>query len=84
MITVYVIESLIDATWYTGMALNAEVRLKEHNKGKNRFTKGHMPWKIIYTEQHSNWASARKREIYLKSAAGKIWLKKLLHGGIPA
>jgi predicted GIY-YIG superfamily endonuclease len=32
------------------MALDADKRLKEHNQGKNRYTKGHLPWKIIYTE----------------------------------
>lgn len=78
MITVYVIESLADQTWYTGMAMDPEHRLKDHNGGKNRFTKGHMPWKIIYTEAHPNWAQARVREKYLKSAAGKIWLTKHL------
>jgi predicted GIY-YIG superfamily endonuclease len=52
MVTVYVIESITDLTWYTGMALNAESRLKEYNAGKNRFTKGHLPWRIIYTEEH--------------------------------
>jgi len=62
MVTVYVIESFKDGTWYTGMALNAEARLKEHNAGKNTFTKGHKPWKIIYSEQHSSWAEARLRE----------------------
>jgi len=41
MITVYVIASLTDQTWYTGMAKNAQDRLQEHNQGKNRFTKGH-------------------------------------------
>ncbi len=76
MITVYVIESITDQTWYTGMALDAVVRLKEHNGGKNRFTKGHLPWKIIYTEFHPDWNEARTREKYLKSTAGKNWLKK--------
>jgi predicted GIY-YIG superfamily endonuclease len=80
MVTVYVIESLLDGIWYTGMALYAENRLKEHNAGKNRFTKGHRPWKIIYTEQHPDWEVARKREKYLKSSAGKTWLKKLISG----
>lgn len=79
MVTVYVIESITDQTWYTGMALDAEARLKEHNDGKNRFTKGHLPWKIIYTEVYPDWASARIREKYLKSAAGKKWLAKQLH-----
>ena len=78
MITVYVIESITDQTWYTGMALDAVVRLKEHNGGKNRFTKGHLPWKTIYTEIHPDWVTARIREKYLKSAAGKKWLAKQL------
>jgi predicted GIY-YIG superfamily endonuclease len=64
------------------MAKDALNRLKEHNTGKNRFTKGHRPWKIIYTELQPNWELARKREKYLKAAAGKSWLKKLLtYGG---
>ena len=78
---VYVIESVSDQTWYTGMALNPERRLAEHNAGKNRFTKGHRPWKNIYLEEHENWQQARMREKYLKSAAGKKWLKKILAAG---
>ncbi len=80
MVEVYVIESLSDQTWYTGIALEAEARLKEHNNGKNRFTKGHLPWKIIYKEPHQDWSSARVREKYLKSAAGKRWLTGFLGG----
>ena len=45
MVEVYVIERLMDATWYTGIALSAQKRLKEHNHGKNRFSKGHFPGK---------------------------------------
>jgi predicted GIY-YIG superfamily endonuclease len=90
MITVYVLESFADATWYTGMAKDVLRRLKEHNDGKNRFTKGHRPWKIIYTETHPSWAEARPREKYLKTSAGKNWLKKHLaenggkKGSLPA
>jgi putative endonuclease len=81
VVTVYVLESLQDETWYTGMALDANKRLVEHNSGKNRFTKGHRPWKIIYTEDHTDWSTARPREKYLKTAAGKNWLIKKLKGG---
>jgi putative endonuclease len=73
---VYVIESLTDGTWYTGMTKDAVKRLHDHNSGKNRFTKGHRPWKIIYIEHHPDWATARVREKYLKTAAGKRWLKE--------
>jgi len=72
---VYVIESLTDETWYSGMAKDAVKRLHDHNSGKNRFTKGHRPWKIIYIEHHPDWTTARVREKYLKTAAGKRWLK---------
>ena len=84
MVTVYVLISLKDEATYVGMALDAAKRLKEHNSGKNRYTKAHLPWKIIYTEEHPDWAAARIREKYLKSTAGKNWLKKHFdfHGGI--
>jgi putative endonuclease len=60
MVVVYVIESLSDQTWYTGMAQEVQHRLHEHNAGKNRFTKGHRPWKIIFTEQFPDWETAGK------------------------
>jgi putative endonuclease len=80
MVTVYVLHSMKDSATYVGMAINAIARLKEHNSGKNRYTKGHMPWQIIYSEIHNNWEEARVREKYLKSSAGKNWLQKNLSG----
>jgi len=65
MITVYVISSKKDSATYVGMAINAHLRLKEHNAGKNRYTKAHIPWEIIYTETHPDWGAARVREKYL-------------------
>ena len=56
---------------------DAAKRLEEHNKGKNRYTKGLRPWRIIYRELQSNWEEARKREKYLKSGIGKEFLKSL-------
>ena len=84
MVTVYVLISLLDSTLYTGMTLDVANRLNEHNAGKSKYTKGHMPWQIIYQETQPDWATARLREKYLKSAAGKQWLYKQLNedGGI--
>lgn len=50
MATVYVLKSLKDNARYVGMALNPDIRLREHNQGKNRYTKGHIPWIIFYSE----------------------------------
>jgi predicted GIY-YIG superfamily endonuclease len=60
------------------MALDAEKRLKEHNNGKNRFTKGLKPWKLFRTEYFQDWKEARVREKYLKSGIGKEFLKSLV------
>ncbi|MEO5984784.1 MAG: GIY-YIG nuclease family protein [Ferruginibacter sp.] len=81
MIIVYVLLSEKDNATYLGMALNDIIRLKEQNAGKNRYPKGHLPWKIIYSEQLPNWATARLREKYLKSTAGEIWLRKYFDKG---
>ena len=57
---------------------------------KTATTKSHIPWIIIYTEQHPDWATARVREKYLKTAAGKKWLQKYFEnngastGSLPA
>ncbi len=78
MAYVYVLKSLLDGARYTGIALDPYARLKEHNNGKNRYTKGHLPWQIVYTEELPDWKAAREREVYLKSAAGRKWLDKHL------
>ncbi|HMJ48753.1 MAG TPA: GIY-YIG nuclease family protein [Ferruginibacter sp.] len=74
----YAIISEINNDIYVGIAKDEEKRLKEHNSGRNRYTKGLKPWKIIYKELQLDWESARKREKYLKSGIGKEFLKSLV------
>ena len=76
VITVYVIKCQSTGKNYTGMAEDEIERLAEHNAGKSKFTSGFGPWVLIYTEVHPDWESARKREKYLKSAAGRRFIKK--------
>ena len=63
---------------YVGMALSAEKRLKEHNGGRNRYTKGLRPWRLIRVEKFPNWEQGRIREKYLKSGIGKEFLKSMV------
>ncbi|MBK7433155.1 MAG: GIY-YIG nuclease family protein [Chitinophagaceae bacterium] len=78
MFFVYAIRSEKDGRIYVGMCSNVEVRLKEHNAGKTKSTKGYRPWELLYTEKVSNRLDARKREIYLKSGIGKEFLKSMV------
>ncbi len=50
-------------------------RIKEHNNGRTKSTKGYRPWKLFFFEQHPNKVEARKRELYLKSGIGRTYIK---------
>lgn len=63
--SVYVLRSLSSGKHYVGMATEVEDRLKEHNRSKSRFTKGHVPWDLLYVEEVGSAEMARKREKYL-------------------
>lgn len=71
---VYVLKSLADGIRYTGSGEDANERLRRHNKGDYRFTKGHRPWVIIYSEKYNTRSEAIKRERFLKSGSGRKWL----------
>jgi putative endonuclease len=79
MYKVYILKSINFHKTYIGLTDNLERRLKEHNSGKHFYTKRHMPWKIIYSENQPDLVTARKREKYFKSAAGRRYIKKFIY-----
>ena len=74
--SVYVIKSLTSGLLYVGMAHDVQNRLNEHNSGKSKFTSGHRPWVLVYSEEVGSTQEARKKEKYYKSTAGKNFLRK--------
>lgn len=50
----------------------------EHKCGKTRTTSRMSDLEVVYTEEYLNFADARKRELYFKSAVGRRFLKKIL------
>jgi putative endonuclease len=73
--TVYAIKSSVDNRIYVGFTSNLERRIKEHNQGKTKSTKGDKP--LIYKEPIDTRQAAREREKFLKSGVGKEFLKTL-------
>jgi putative endonuclease len=71
----YVLKSLRYNKTYVGSTTDLERRLAEHNSGKGTFSRRYAPWKIMYEEECPNLPEARKREKYLKSSAGRRFLK---------
>ena len=64
------------------MSVDVPERLKCHNRGKVKSTKNHRPFGLIYKEKVGSRAEARKREKYLKSSAGRRFLRKIISKGI--
>jgi putative endonuclease len=86
---VYALQSTVDKRIYVGLTKNLEKRIKEHNQGKTKSTKGFRPWLLIFQENFETRIDARKREKYYKSGVGKEFLKKQIsvlsfNGYLPA
>jgi putative endonuclease len=75
---VYILVSLKSGIRYVGMTEDVEKRLEQHNKGKSKFTKGHIPWELKYFEELETRIKAREREKYLKSGVGREYISKIL------
>jgi putative endonuclease len=67
-----------DMGFYTGFTKNLKLRFEQHNKGVVESTKDRGPLKLIYYEACLNSNDATKREKYLKSYHGKMFLKRRL------
>ena len=79
MYIVYVLYSEVYDKTYTGMTSNMEERFKSHNElGKKGWAKNYRPWIIFYQEEHVEKQAALKREKYLKSGAGRRFIRSLI------
>lgn len=78
MFYVYILESKIKLSLYTGYTENLKRRLDEHNKGLNRSTKNDLPWRLIYYEACINKNDAMRREGYLKTTQRHRLMKRRL------
>lgn len=76
MYCVYVLSSLNRKYVYVGLTNNIERRFTQHQLGKEKTTSPYKPFKILITEVYPTRKDARKREVYLKSGAGKEWIKR--------
>lgn len=75
MFYVYVLQSKLDNTFYTGLTRDIKRRLDEHNSGISKSTKGKIPLELVYYEFCLNYKDAMKREKYLKTTWGKRFIK---------
>ncbi|MCX5750217.1 MAG: GIY-YIG nuclease family protein [Candidatus Saganbacteria bacterium] len=80
MYFVYILESLRNGKYYIGSTKDVEKRLREHNQGKTKSTKGLMPLEIVYTESYASCSEARKRESEIKRRKSRKYIDSLIEG----
>ena len=72
----YIIRSVQHEWYYVGITNDIVKRLKTHNNGRVRSTRGKSPFFLFYVEKCENRASARDREKFYKVSSNKEKLIK--------
>jgi putative endonuclease len=76
MFFVYIIYSEKVCKKYIGQTEDLVLRLDQHNSNYfQSYTNNKGPWKLIHLETYSTRSEAVLREKYLKSGAGRDWIK---------
>jgi putative endonuclease len=75
---VYILKSSKSGKLYYGYTKDLKRRLQEHKEGKSKYTKGHLPIKLIYYSAFEKMQTAKDFELYLKSGSGKAFVYKRL------
>jgi putative endonuclease len=74
----YVLRSDVDRKFYTGFTKDLKLRFDKHNNGHVDSTKDRRPLQLVYYEACLNRADAVRREKYLKTYHGRMFLGKRL------
>ena len=63
---VYILRSETNGKYYVGYTHDPAARLKRHNEGWTRSTKGRGRWKLVYLERYEEKGLAIRREKQIK------------------
>ena len=74
----YVVHSLKDMGFYVEFTKDLKQRFEQHQKGAVESTKNRRPFQLIYYEACACQEDATRREKYLKTYNGRIFLQKRL------
>jgi putative endonuclease len=76
--SVYIIYSASLDKYYTGSCQDFSIRLLQHNAGRNKSTKGGMPWVLKYEEKYATNQQARNREADIKKMKSRKFIEQLI------
>jgi len=82
MVTLYVLKGRTGKR-HVGISGNLERRLRDHRAGTTKGGQLLGQFRLLFSEQYADYASAREREKFLKSGKGRKWLDELETGHGP-
>jgi putative endonuclease len=74
----YIIYSGRIDRYYVGYTDNLPWRLERHNLGWSRFTKGGIPWELVYFEKFASKQDAIRREKEIKRKKNREYIDYLI------
>ena len=74
----YVLQSIKDLAFYVGFTKDIKLRFEQHQKGYVESTKNRRPFRLIYYEACVEKDDALRREKYLKTHYGRLFIHKRL------
>ena len=78
MYYIYVLQSDNDGKFYTGFTKDLKLRFDQHKNGLVDSTRDRRPLILVYYEACFHRDDATRREKYLKTYHGKMFLKRRL------
>ena len=75
---VYILYSQRCAKTYTGFTSSLIQRFHSHNNSEKGFTTRCRPWTVVHVEFYMTKREAMDRERFLKTGAGREWMRKNL------
>ena len=77
---VYILENTV-GRFYIGSTDNLNRRVEQHNdaeRGRNTFARKNGPWRLVWSEEHLDRASAMRRERAIKAMKSAAWIREPL------
>ena len=78
MFKVYILKSLKDSSFYTGVTEDLAQRLKDHNYGSSKYSNTKGPYKLVWYGVFKDKSKAIQFEKYLKHGSGFAFARKHL------
>jgi putative endonuclease len=83
MCFVYIIESTVKPRFYVGICADLEIRLSQHNSGKNLSTKAYRPWRLAWQQTCPDRSNATLLERKIKSWKSRLAIQRLISQNTP-